>query len=193
MMKIDYTTMWTMSDAMKRSSLIVKDEHPLNNADTLRFIQGRIHLSEPVVYKYHMGETPNDLVGTTWVGRYLLADRLIDVLRQHKLTGWSTYDVRILGENGGEISGYQGLLITGCCGAPDHSRSEVVKPRSAGFIKMRGLYFDEKTWDGSDFFMPDSTAYICMTNTAREAILELNPTNIEFKRLDEIVAPVWTN
>ncbi len=182
--------MWTINDAMTRGSLIVIDDGSLNNADTLNLVNGKRPIIEPMVYKYHMGRTPKDLIGTGWVGRYLLADSIVNMFRSYGFTGWSTYDVLVFGKSGERIEGYQGLAVKGRCGPPEDSRSQIIGKPSCGFIDVRGLYFDEGTWDGSDIFMPDTTAYICITEPVYEAICRLRPTNIRFTRLDEVVASV---
>jgi hypothetical protein len=48
-----------------------------------------------------------------------------------------------------------------------------------------GLYFDLKTWDGSDIFVPESTGYTIVTEQVKIAIEKAKFKNIYFKRLTE--------
>lgn len=70
-----------------------------------------------------------------------------------RLTGFSTYPVRPT-HNRKPVPGYRGLAVSGRCGRVDESRGtwlEVNKPFRRRVL--RGMYFDEKSWDGSDFFL----------------------------------------
>ena len=70
----------------------------------------------------------------------------------------------------------------------DQSKGEVTMERPDGqSARMRGLFLDEKTWDGSDIFMLGVAGSICMTEPVHDAIMALKPTNIRFTRLEEVV------
>lgn len=66
-----------------------------------------------------------------------------------------TYPVEVYGKEGEFFSDYSGLSLTGRCGHIDGSRSEQRPKEYPGglFPAWAGLYFDERSWDGSDFFM----------------------------------------
>src|ERR1700733_5280341 len=105
-MAINYQELWSMGDALKRGSLTVISQRDLSTEDIWKLVKGETIVDEPMVYKYHMGSEPQDLIGTTWVARYLFADRIINALRQNRFGGWSAYPVKIIGKNGNEVHGY---------------------------------------------------------------------------------------
>lgn len=99
---------------------------------------------------------------------HVVSDFFIQQLRDNALTGWQTYDVSIIGN---KEKTYFGFQISGKAGK--HS-----KPKKTGFYK--GLRFDIKSWDGSDFFIPGDTAFVLCTERAKNA-LEEACTNIYFE------------
>jgi hypothetical protein len=152
--------------------------------DAEGLIYGTFRPADPVVYHYADGHVLGDLIGTTMPGRYLISDRVVEVLKAGGFKGWLVYPVRIVvDESNQEIPGYHGLSITGRCGPPDDSQSS--KVREGHFIKLRGLYLDDETWDGSDIFLVEGTLYICLTAAVYDAIVSLNPKTLRLIPLDE--------
>ena len=182
---------WSVDDGDDRDALSVSQLEEMSIAENNRLIYGELRPLAPISYRFVTGQTPKDLVGTGYPGRFLLAERVFNALRCERCTGWSTYPVRLLGADGLEISGYQGLAITGRCGHPDNSRRQVIEVLPFGkFARVRGLYLDEKTWDGTDVFFLQGSYHICVTDAARRAIMALPPSNIRFTALDEITGIV---
>jgi hypothetical protein len=118
----------------------------------------------------------------------ILSRRVIDMLQRLEFTGWKTYDVRITGRDGRPHSGYKGLAITGRCGPLDNSRNvkvDRIYPAGA-FPATFGFFFDSKTWDGSDFFMPAGrNAYTCVVERVRDALLDHGVKGFKFVKLTE--------
>ena len=131
------------------------------------------------------GRAPGDIV---WTDRSLLivSDRVVEVLNDNKLTGWSTYPVTLTNRDDEILNGYCGLAITGRCGEIDNSRCQIVpKQYPAGeFPVYRGIYFDESTWDGSDIFcFSGGGARKCVTERFRAAVEEAGLRDIDFEAL----------
>lgn len=98
---------------------------------------------------------PGDIGRGTSLAWYYLSPRVQQLFRENDLTGWSTYPITLYNKAGELCPGYVGFSITGRCGSKDNDRGKVV-PGQEGkeFAEHIGLYFDESTWDGSDFFCP---------------------------------------
>lgn len=191
-MDIDYDHLWELDDAANRDSMIVVPTSRQHNEEVWAIVKGEFRPQNPIEYRYYMRSRCKDLMATGIPGRYLLSNRVVEALHNGKFTGWTTYPVAITNKTGGPILGYHGFSITGRCGPRDASRSEKVRKQYRGGVswELKGLYFDEKSWDGSDIFMPQGTAYICMREAVHDAIAALKPENIKFRRLTEITAPL---
>ncbi len=88
---------------------------------------------------------------------FFISTRLMDLLMQHQVIGWSTYPVELFDRKGEPLTGYHGLAITGAVCKRDRSRSQIVEnppvvPTGKPYLVYKGLYFVESQWDGSDMF-----------------------------------------
>lgn len=132
---------------------------------------------------------PGPAVWTRWVAPLLLADKIVEHLRGEGLTGWDTYPVKLEGKDGAPMPRYRGLVVTGRCGPVDDTRARKVRKRLPGgrFPVWKGMYFEEATWDGSDFFMPAGNNGRTFTTMAVvEAFRRANVKNVKFTPLPEV-------
>jgi hypothetical protein len=132
---------------------------------------------DPLKVTKSQGRKAYDVVRLQDVFNFLISPKLIDALEQNNLTGWKTYNI----ESDTEIDGYKGFQCTGKCGTP-------IRPKKSGFVT--GYNFDVKSWDGSDFFIPDTTLMILCTKKAKEIIEGFKIKNIE---LENIKTLKWYN
>ncbi|MFG0335780.1 MAG: hypothetical protein ACF8TS_20665 [Maioricimonas sp. JB049] len=111
------------------------------------------------------------------------------MLQFEKLTGWATYPIVLYDREGNEYCDYAGLSVTGRCGPLLEKRSESISeglPGSA-FPRLLGMYFDESTWDGSDFFCPAGTnAFILVTERAKAVLESGDLKECRFAPLNEV-------
>jgi len=146
--------------------------------------------SGPIVVRWARGgKSPSDVVRTTTVAPFIVSERVIDVLERYKFLGWQNYHVELIGPDGARIPGYRGLAVTGRCGPINNSLSVKFPKIMPGgvFPWWRGLYFDPKTWDGSDLFMPEGkSAWILAVDEVKQAFVDAHITNVVFSRLDVI-------
>lgn len=147
----------------------------------------------PVRCEWFMGRRkPADFIFTSWANPMVVSDRVVALLRDSRLTGWSTYPVEVIGKDKTVISGYQGLAIVGRCASPN---PELSRPREnvypgGVFTDWYGFYFDESSWDGSDLFMPTTTFHVLATEAVMRLFKKNKVTNVEFTRLDEYKWPM---
>ena len=190
-MTIRNRTIWVMGDAMNRDAMIVRPLSPQIDEYALDLAGGTYCPRKPVEYRQYMRSKLKDLIATGFPGRYILSDRIISVLRLGRFKGWNTYPVSIVDKKGLKILGYYGFSVSGRCGPPDESRclSRTENADGLGY-EATGLFFDEETWDGSDIFMVQTTAYICVTGEVRDAVMSVGARNIRFRHSEEIVRPI---
>lgn len=153
--------------------------------------RGEDQPAEPTEFVRDEGRTPHDVVGTTHAMLILVSERFLGVLRQHGFTGWTTFPARIFLDDGSELQGYDGLAVTGRCGAIDDSLSEEVilpPPAPGGRARpgLRGLCFPPDSWDGSDIFTAEGYAGMFVVEAVKRALQKAGITNIDFRRLSEI-------
>lgn len=114
----------------------------------------------------------------------------LDLLRENKFTGWSTYPVEVYGRKGEYLPDYYGFAITSDAGKIDKSRSPIItKPPYVPGGKpprvYKGVFFDERKWDGSDFFRLFAS-FIIVTRSVRDAFKRAKISNVRFTPLSEM-------
>jgi len=82
---------------------------------------------------------------------------------------------------------YRLIGFRGCIGPIDKTRSHRV--RDSIIPKKIGLFFDWKTWDGADCFVPENSAYQIVTKRAVKAFEEVFPSWFAFTPLKEAEWP----
>lgn len=119
-----------------------------------------------------------DIVGTYW-GVYLMSDRMVSFLTEHRVSGWRPVPVEI--ESDLALGPLWLLVITGTAG-PIYGINEA---RRQGLPAL-GQYLDPAEWDGSDLFVPANTSEILVTSSCAELLkrarlrnLRLEPAGLE--------------
>ena len=134
----------------------------------------------PVPCRYSGGKTkPEDFIALNAAG-WLISDRVNRIFRTMGFTGWDTYPVELRGKNGGLIQGYHGLFVTGKIGPVNYTCSQVqIVPHTiVGLepdIVLKGLYFEDNSWDGSDFFLYPNSTQLIVTEPVIKALSSLKP------------------
>lgn len=175
-------------------ALRVRSRELLHNS--VEIARAEEHPPEPIEFVRDEGRKPHDLIGTTYGRPLLVSERFLEVLRGHGFSGWTTFPVRVFLDDGSELEGYEGLAVTGRCGAIDDSLSEEMilpAPVPGGRARpgLRGLCFPPESWDGSDIFTSEAGgAAIFVVERVKEALEHAGVTNVAFERLSEI-GRIW--
>lgn len=131
------------------------------------------------------GRILDEVVWTDDVAVVLMSPRLVDGFKAESFSGWSTYQARVEANRKSHV--YFGLSITGRCGPIDDNRGEWVNKDDEPGRFRRGLFFDVQSWDGSDFFIPAGTLYICITQRVRDYLETASAKNIKCERLTDVL------
>jgi len=149
----------------------------------------------PIVFKQVSGAKLEDMLDTGTVALHLISKKFRELLEQTGLTGWKTFEIKIVGKSGIELNDYYGLTITGHCGKIDESKSEIIRkqcvPNGPLAEYRKGLYVGLDEWDGSDLFCPDGTSFLITTKKATDIIKANKISNVEFKNLADIESMVY--
>jgi len=124
--------------------------------------------------KITKGGRPCDFLGTDSAHVYVISQRVLDILKEHGLTGYETYDVEVSGGKV-ELPKYYGFTAVGQGGhilakesGVQYGKREPGETRRTIMGRKR-LVFDESQWDGSDFFyLEESPGSIIVTERVRE-------------------------
>ena len=159
------------------------------NTPQFELIHGEWMPDEPLQAHWSLGSPEPEEIAqgrtTTW---FYLNQRVQRVFREHQLTGWTTYPMVLHNKAGKVCPGYAGLSITGRCGPTDKERGELAPGESPNnkFATHVGLYFDESTWDGSDFFCPAGlNTYMFATAKVKQVFEEHHIPGFDFTPLTE--------
>lgn len=147
-------------------------------ADCLALTRGETKAEKEVRISWAMGGAiPSDFIWTTSAHPVIAHRRVMDLLREHGVTGWSTYPVTVTDKTGQAHLDYEGLTIVGRCGPADLSRSVVVLSEypAGWFPHFLGHYFAKDSWDGSDIFMerPNSRGKVIALKFVTEKVHQI--------------------
>jgi hypothetical protein len=159
-------------------------EPELSEKDERALAAGTLRPPAPVVFRRNSdARTPGDFVhgGAPWLR--LVSARFAQALRSAGCTGWDTYPVVLLDEDGTECGDHVGLAVTGRCGPIEPDRSATIPDRP---MWRRGLFFDAATWDGSDLFTPARGGGLLVTDAARGALQAAGIAGIGFEPLEDV-------
>jgi hypothetical protein len=162
-------------------SALPEPELTFDQEDAL--VTGRWVPSEPLVFRRNSdARQPDDLVFGGSPSVYLVSARFVRALRDGEATGWSTYPIRLLDEDGTPIGDHAGLVVTGSSGPVDPALSTA--PRDRPRIRI-GKRFREGTWDGSDVFLPQGGGGLFVTARGRHALEQGGVRGVMFEPLAE--------
>ncbi|MCF7568940.1 hypothetical protein L3X37_11285 [Sabulilitoribacter arenilitoris] len=157
--------------------------------------RGEKLIIETVSVKHSMGgKTLYDIIWTTNAFPLIISERIVELFNSNGITGWKTYDVEIRSKKNDLIDQkYFGLIITGRCGYRDYAKSSIILDEIGVNIKphVKGFYFKDDYWDGSDLFMsnPEENGNSTMFRFCTDKVVNLfkkeKIKNIEFENLNE--------
>jgi len=201
---MDIKNFYTLGSKLSSSTIQahpigLKEFHPIDPNirylyDEHRLIQGDYQdIFFPVKFKQEFGVKLQDILDTGWAGLYLISEKLKGILAGNNLTGWKTFEVKVLDKQGKEILGYHGFSVTSRCGKIDYSKSEIIEKRLVPNGPLgkyyKGLHIGLDKWDGSDFFLPENNYGTIVTSMAADILKKNKITNLMLRNLAEIETP----
>lgn len=161
----------------------------VSDVETYALTRGESRPRDPVVVKHDQGGTLYDVIWTTNVAPLIVSTRVVELLETNKVSGWGSYDVELIAKSGERVDGYVGLSINGRCGPIRDELSPVVDAIYPGRRTQRhlGWYFDTKSWDGSDMFVPsDGSVVVFITDPVRRILDKGKVGNLSLRRASEV-------
>lgn len=194
-MNTNLKNFYVLSDNADKKNFIrlrIKEQDLLSRIDKLVLgdvIDSKINF--PIEFKWLSGSNECDLISCGSAFTYLISDKFLDVLRNYNFSGWDIFPVKVFDKNKNILRGYNGLSIIGRSGEINNNlsikkRIESKSSNQKGYESYFGKFFDLNSWDGSDFFIPNGTFLIYVTENVRKALEKEELSNIEFKSISEI-------
>jgi hypothetical protein len=184
-----YASFFWLGEKRKRSVFAGRFAESDQESIADRLLRGTPqHLAEPPIIRHNAGpDRPKDCFWASLTVGPIISDRIVNLLREHSVTGWTTYPVRVVSRSGEELSGYQGLLPTSRCGQIDFTKGRPVPASyNPGVTYYIGGEFDPVTWDGADIFGSGTTVWIWVVERVKALLHQNGVTDIEFERLTEV-------
>jgi hypothetical protein len=177
---------YQLDDPNKRGHFVGQIAGTIQEANAL--LAGLLLPTSPIQVHWFMGrQIPSDFIWTSSVSPLIVSARVVALLHEHAVTGWSTYPVEVMNRDGELLEGYQGLSVLGRCGRLQRERRvPVEKQYPAGtFTVYRGHFFEPSSWDGSDIFMPEADSlFVFVVDRVQKAFRKAKITNVAFERAD---------
>lgn len=157
--------------------------------DDIPILKGELSLKAKFIFKYDSGSKIYDMLNTGWT-LLAVSEKITDLLEENNFTGWKKYDADFYDKKNNLIEGYSLLGVTGRAGKLDRTLSEKIfkepeYPMVKGSYYYKGLYFEEGTWDGSDFFILENYYGIFITKRVFEVLKKAKLTNVVIEPISE--------
>jgi hypothetical protein len=163
---------------------------PWSNVDLHR---GRFRPIQPLVMTHNQGGPLRDVVITGWAMPDVVSQAFVEALNSAGCSGWSLFPVTVYDKTGVPAPGFHGFQVVGECGPIDWRRSRPVPVQSRGgvFPRLKGMYFTEDTWDGSDVFGPTDKGFVFMTEKAVLALKRSRISNMNAEPVEDVSTNIW--
>lgn len=186
---MDLNKFYLFGSGFSQTPVCVSNEQ-LDYETSCRIAKGDfIGIDLPLSFEQFSGKKWTDVLNPSSVSLYIFSDDFINVLKQNNITGWKTFSIKISDKLGKEVKGYSGFSIVGRCGEPDYTKSHIYEkqlvPNGKRTKYYKGLHIGLDKWDGSDFFIPEKTLHIVITEKVRQIIRKQKITNVILQKLSE--------
>lgn len=175
------------------SNVVFHTSIDLTVKDGFAVVRGELEVHEPATVRWVSGRRkPQDFVWTSIVAPIVASDKVLKALGAISATGWVSYPVDLRGADDEPISAYSGIAVLGRCGPIQVERCLPVKKQYPGgiFSVNQGYFFDERSWDGSDLFVPaDGSATVFVVERVMHALAKAKIKGMEMDRADLAVLP----
>ena len=170
---------------------VCMSSNKLSWEDCNKIVKGEIsNLDLPIILNQSSGKKWTDVLAPSSASMYIVSNKFINLMEEKEIVGWSKYPIKIFDKKGNEVFGYNGFSVTGRCGKVDLSKSKIVKKRLMSTSPLseyyRGLHIDLETWDGSDFFIPEDSLHIIITDRVKHILENNNISNLDLKNLTDL-------
>jgi hypothetical protein len=167
-----------------------RDQNWLHSEQIDLLFKGEWQPPEPIVLRASTGEELKDFLWTDYPPIVCISDRVKDLLLNNQFTGWSIYPVTVYDREGNQLFNYSGFSVKSSVGNLEIDRSPIINklPVVIGgqpWKVYKGMFFNEKKWDGSNIFRIEKS-FIIITRDVQIIFKHAKVTNIKLQTLSEV-------
>lgn len=192
-MNVNYEQLYRFGDPVDHfdQAFRVENIEKKDTKSSLHLLRGEFKPDSKIPFQYYKGNSkPSSII---WSGMFdvIIEKRVADLLKENGITGYRLYEVVVFGKGMEKYRNYYGLSVTGRSSTKDYYRSKLIYLGSANIPYLKGVYFANDYWDGSDFFVeePDEkgnfTASIYVSEKVVNLFKKYKVQNIKFEKLSE--------
>lgn len=192
----NYEKLYLLDDPIATQPIRLEpyDDDWLGRSEAINLLHGQSLLQLPLKLRPAMGGRFVDLIWSTFTPIKVISQHLVDLLTAYGFTGWSIYDVEVKDKDGQIRSNYHGLAITGKAGKRDLRRVQAIEkppivPGGPSDISLKGMYFENDEWDGSDFCLMGHTISCIVTERVAQVFRRAKIRNVRFIQLVQEETP----
>ena len=190
-MQPDYDDLFVMSDpGASRPLWLTSSKDPRFWVESFYELVVGLYRGEavsgiPIQLHHFRGGEPTDVMWSDYPPIVVISQRVIDLLTGEGLSGWGTYSVDVHDKQGEILPAYRGLVILGRAGMDDLERGTLISkpPKVEGgtpYEVLRGTYFKDDYWDGSDFCIMGKGGYPVVTRRVVNTFKRAGIRNVKF-------------
>lgn len=190
---LDFSRFYELDDPLTNRPLriTVRGYSDWVNSDfAWKLFRGQDSPQQPIKLGGYMGGQITDFLWSDLVHMVCISERVVEILGEKEVTGWSIYPVEVYGRKGEPLPGYHGFAVTGSECRRDRNRSQIFTrqavPGGEPFDVYKGLYFQEEDWDRSDIFWVKSYGGIVVTEKVYQLLKRAKFTNVKLTPLPEV-------
>ncbi len=143
----------------------------------------------PLFFEQIKGRKWTDVLNPSSVSLHLVSNRFVQLLEANKITGYTTFPVRLFNKQREEVFQYSGLSITGRCDKIDWDKSPVITkrlvPHGPECEFYNGASISFQNYIPTNWFLPETSLSIIVTEKLKLIIDEYNISNVVLKDVDE--------
>jgi len=195
-MQPDYEKLYRLKDPLATQPIRLEpyDDDWLGRSEATRLLRGQLPPQLPLKLRPAMGGRFVDLIWSTFTPIKIISQHLVDLLTTYGFTGWSIYDVEVRDKEGQIKPNYHGLAITAKAGEHDLRRVQEIEkppvvPGGPSYIDLKGMFFEDDEWDGSDFSLIGDTITHIVTEQVVQAFRRAKIRNVDFIPLTQVEIP----
>lgn len=191
---LDFDKMYLLRDPLGDRALRLKygtlDWLTKQTTNSL-FTGGLPNPPHPLHLHGYMGSQPMDFLWSGGIPIVCISEAIAELLKAHQVTGWSTYPVEVYDKQGNILPSYLGFAVTGKVGKRETSLSKIVDaPIYKGSTKTKkvyqGFFFNQSSWDGSDFCVVEGTYFIVVTQIVYDIFKASKVNNVKLTPLRDV-------
>jgi hypothetical protein len=155
--------------------------------------RGKFRPTEPLAMRHNLGGPLRDVVITGYAVPNVVSQAFVEALTSAGCSGWSLFPVTVYDKQRVPAGAFHGFQVVGECGPIDWRKSQPVPVRLPGgvFPRLKGMYFTDGTWDGSDVFGPTENGFVFMTERAVSVLKRSRISNMDAEPIEDVTTEIW--